>query len=209
MAKKTLLLILITMMALPIMTHAQDDDMEREIFESEDENFTFEHPAEWLVNELSAAFIITNSEAIMDSIIEGEDPPEPESGDLVMTLLIMPSDFLPLLGIEGETLDELAMSLLDFTSAEADTITTEPDIITIIAEDDDNLTYDIGYLTFVSSEGDDGMLAIYRINDDITGIAIVAAVLDELEQHQATIYDMLISANYDGTVDDLIATLSQ
>jgi len=190
---------------------AQDDDIELETFESADKYFTFEYPADWFVNEQAGAVLLTTSDELMDSILENLEVPVPDDDDMILTWLIMPHDFLSLLGIgiESESLDDLTLDFLNFMNTETANNINEPEIIIITSETDEDITYEIGQLTFASSGDRESMVLTYRINEEITSFVIAAAAPASLTQHQTTIYKMLISAEYTGTVDDLIASLSE
>jgi|GEM_PF-2327137 len=207
--KSIIFLILISFIPMQIYALAQgDDEIELTTFESEDENFTFEYPAEWFVTEETGAAQLATTQAIYEAFRDGEDTPLLEAEEILMTFFIMPDEFLQLLGADGETLDELANDMLTLLN-DPDTIeiTSPAEIITYQPDEDDDTEYEFGQIMIMDQQH--GLIIVYPITEDITGFAIVATTEDGIDTHSTTIYDMLISAEYTGTIEELTETLLQ
>ncbi|MBN2304351.1 MAG: hypothetical protein JXQ72_07745 [Anaerolineae bacterium] len=214
------LLLVVILVASPLAVFAQGGDDEMEAFVSEDEKVTFMYPAGWFTSEDPStpfpAVIVANSETARDKLMSDEDS-YPESGEVGLFVMLLPSAFLTLAGVEvtedmdaGDIAEALAVALLAPDEGEEAPEFGEPDVLEL---DDDMGS--VGYLTLADSEAD-GVFSAYEIENDVLAIAYIATAAGDLsgdegsdlaEELTAILLDVVVTISYDGTGDELLMQL--
>jgi hypothetical protein len=219
MKKVLFLLALLALVSLPLAALAQDEEIELAEYVSEDGFLTVSYPAEW-VSEPQTDFpgvLFGSSQEALDRTNENEPT---EAGDAAAGVILFPNDFLGLLGVEMTpdlTQADLTIALAESLTAseestdpaatpdpEAEAVTTgEP--IEIELEDEETIT-----IVPVTDEelGQAGFIVAYPVGEGITLIGIGNAHGEDYDDElQQLLLDIVLSAEYTGTPEDLLASM--
>jgi hypothetical protein len=199
------LLIVLALVLTPLSVLAQDDEFED--FESEDGLLTLSYPAGWLTEE-DTEFLPTFMAGTTENAIEQmqADVTKPESGDLLLFVMILPTDFLNMMGAELEP----DMSLTDLTTMigtmflspedpEAGNMPEFEDAEEI--ELDDDVT--IGQMAFADDYAQ-GVFMMRKLSDDLLVVSLAGTAVGEFSEDIAALGEHAVaSVAYAGTSEDI------
>lgn len=187
---------------------AQEDDWQEYI--SDDGYLTASYPPDWVVGEapdlLGVRF--ASNQAALDRADDTESV-IPESGDLVASIIVLPVDLLAVLGVEATTdtsQEELTLALADAATGDSD----NPDVLQlgdpIEVELEDDETIIIAPIT--GADLNQAGFIVAWINDGIAVIGIASGFDAEFDDEaQATLLEIILTTEYSGSAEDLMASM--
>ncbi len=231
------LLVILALVLTPLAAFAQDDE-EWQTYTSEDDKLTVSYPPGWVAQEPGEDFpfagvFLASSEDTMEKLDSEEEIP-PASGDVGVIVLLMPMEFLNMMGAElpeDVSTEELTTILTNmFTSPEGDEgeesvegeqatpeataegteATEEPMEITELGEYEEvDLGEGVmaGLITTATAE-DEGAIIVRETQD---GVALVVVGLTFPEEYNEELRDIFTriagSVQYTGTAEELMNTM--
>jgi hypothetical protein len=199
--------IILLISPLAVMAQTEDNDLEAlladfETFESEDGFGSIKYPSEWIIEEDTDGAITLGSNEDVFTRLDDPDG-SPEAGDLAVSVIFFPTEFVGLLGISGESVADYATSfgiylLGETTGNEIDEVEVEIAETILLSED-----VEIGVLPFRTGKAE-GRIIIYEISPEILVWIVVAGHPSAVENNEAQVYAMVSSISYSGTADDLM-----
>ncbi len=182
---------------LPSVT-AQEIDLETFLpFETENGWVTLLYPPDWVIEEYEGAVLLANAAEVLERVNGGEAA---QSGDVFITLAMLPSSYAALLGIESDELDVLAQGFFDAFIPNSPRA-AEPEII---AYDED---IEFGQIVFTGRRGD-GMIVVFQPAEGILGMAIIGIAADDVEDVQDLIHTIIATIEFTATPEELLASLA-
>jgi mono/diheme cytochrome c family protein len=210
-------LILAALIVGPASAFAQQTPQMEE-FTSQDGLLTLSYPADWVAGgggedvPLPNA-VLANSQDALDRVLNNQDP---VSGDVVIEVLIFPTDLLGLTGVqmpERPTVDDYTRALADlFVGPETPSVgegTPTPEGPQISAAQEITLGENIpAGLVDVSDTTAQGAFIVHVLSDQLLAITFVAAYPGEFTQDMATMAeDVAATIKYTGMAQDVIDAL--
>ena len=210
-------LMLALLMALTPLAALAQDDMEWETYSTEDELFSVDYPADWLLSEAGAegipfpAVVIVNSEEAL-AHFEAENGQQ-EAGDQAISTLLMPGDFLAFMGVtleEDTSIADITTMLVEFFLAPEEDATEEEIAATQIGEVEEiELSEDViaGYALITEIDSEGGFLVTEPV-EGVFAISLIAAFPGEYSDELAEIgMQVAASISYEGTAEDLMLAI--
>jgi len=210
--------VLSLLVMVPLQALAQDGP-KMETFTSEDEHFSAQYPADWVASAMPdvplPGFATANSQEALDRL--NESTGDLQTGEAAAQILVLPAQFLSLLGLElpdsptpGDTAAAFANAFLmpdptDTTIDPASIVIGEPEEI-MIGPDEDIAA---GYVE-VQDNTAQGLFVVRPLdeNNTLTVLTIVMTYPGEMtDELRALGKDVTASVTYDGTADDLMTAL--
>ncbi|NJL96064.1 MAG: hypothetical protein HC915_21180 [Anaerolineae bacterium] len=194
--------------------YAQDvEEVVFETFEAEDERLSLLHPENWVIeaSEDGPGVVAANSEAAFDAIADTEAEYAP--GDVALTILLFPTDYLPLLEIEVEE----AFSAVELAEAFAEAlfVTTDEGLVAPELGEAEEVEVEFEEETLVvgsvelTNAVSAGALVAFELQEGILVIALANTAPGEYADFAPIFWRMLASLEYAGNADDLIAQINQ
>ena len=212
------ILVLAMLVMVPLSALAQDGPT-METFTSEDGHFSAMYPSDWvaaaLVDVPLPGFAVANSQDALDRLNNGTG--DLQTGEVAAQVLVLPTQFLTLLGLElpdnptpVDTVLAFANAFLtpdpqDTTVDPASIVIGEPEEI-MLGENED---MPAGYV-IVQDNTAQGAFIVSSLDEanTLTALAIVMSYPGEFTDELGTIgKDITGSITYDGTADDLMQML--
>jgi mono/diheme cytochrome c family protein len=188
------------------------DGKDWETFTSDDETFSFNYPKDWFVDAATEsipvpAYAAANSEAALAKLISDKNEP-PASGEVGLIVLLLPTDFVSMAGIELPTdagPGDLALALVKvFTAPDAgkpDPELSDP----VEIELTDKIT--AGQVHTLETDGE-GQFTVFTINEDVIVVSWVGTAAGEFTDEMGQLgVDFAKSVSYTGTGTDLMAAI--
>jgi len=187
-------------------------------FTSQDGKLTLSYPADWVAGDAGENIplpnaVLANSEDTLNRVNTNEDP---VSGDMVIDVLIFPTDFLPLAEIQlpeqPKPADYAGVFATLFVTPETPSVgagTPTPQPPQIGEPQEITLTGDIpaGYVE-VSDSTAQGAFIVHMVGDKLLAVTFVVTYPGEFDQDLATIgQEVAASVAYTGTAEDIVAPL--
>ncbi|NLX11213.1 MAG: hypothetical protein GXY36_16315 [Chloroflexi bacterium] len=230
------MVILFVLVLTPLSVWAQDDELEWEEFTSEDGLLTLSYPADWIIQGALAedpfpSVVIMNTQEAMDRYMDGE---EPISGDQLVQVLLLPTEFFTLMGATVEPdagalelAEAFATSFMGATMAEEDMgLDEEPEddteaemSATEEAMDDGELTigepeeFEIeedvtGAYVPVTEGNTEGAFIVTVVGEGLMAVTFIAAPPGEFTEEQAELGRQIAgSIAFAGTAEDIMNAL--
>lgn len=209
-----LLLVALSLAIAPLTVFAQgDDDMEYEEYISEDGRLSVMYPAGWLAYEDDEVPVpnITfgNTENALEFATSDEDDLEFAEGDIALAVLILPTDFMALLGVEVPEEADLDFAtaivesfvLSDDPEEDEDIQIGEPEEVEL---DDETSA---GYIEVID-EDQEGAFVVFMLSDDLIVLAFAATSVGAFEdEYGDTLVDVVSTVSFEGTGADIMLEL--
>jgi cytochrome c5 len=211
------LLVLAALVVGPASAFAQEEPQVK-VFTSQDGKLTLSYPADWVAGDAGEDVplpnaVLASSQDALDRANAGEDP---ISGDIMIDVLVFPTDFLALTGAELPEQPQVT----DYAKAFADLFvgpemppagegTPTPEAPQSGEPEEITLSENIpaGYVE-VSDSTAEGAFIVYELSDGLLAITFVATFPGEFNEDLAKIAeDVAASVDYGGTVDDVVGPL--
>lgn len=204
--------VLVVLAISPFTALAQDEEFDIdtsswqtfEAEEGEDDVFVkFMYPEDWLTEVQFGGLIIASSESALEKA-NSEEETQPEEGEFIATIQLLPTEFLSFFEIEGDDLEAVTTEMAAFFTAESDTeeeAQLEVGEVSII-EFSEELS--IGRVP-VTDENIEGVLLVFQLTEEVYGVAIGAGYPGELEDNELVLYGIISTLEFTGTVEDLMA----
>ncbi|MBN1563731.1 MAG: hypothetical protein JXA10_07825 [Anaerolineae bacterium] len=204
-------LVLVFVLALtPLLVLAQDD-IEFEEFVTEDEMLTLSYPSEW-VHEADTGFFPTFMAGTTEHALAqmNEDVLMPDSGDIMLFVMVVPVDILAEAGLEPD--NDLALAELTtllsgmFLEPDDPDSDNQPEFAEAAeVELDDELV--VGQIEFMDNYLH-GVFMLRELDEALFVITLVGTPLDEFNENVVAIGEQTISSvAYAGTREDLLAAI--
>lgn len=212
MKRFTLIAVLIVLAISPFTALAQDEEFDIdtsswqtfEAEEGEDDVFVkFMYPEDWLTEVQFGGLIIASSESALEKA-NSEEETQPEEGEFIATIQLLPTEFLSFFEIEGDDLEAVTTGMAAFFTAESDTeeeAQLEVGEVSIIEFSEE---LPIGRIP-VTDENIEGVLLVFQLTEEVYGVAIGAGYPGELEDNELVLYGIISTLEFTGTVEDLMA----
>ncbi len=160
----------------------------------------FMYPEEWLVAVDGGEVVIANNEGALEKANSSEET-LPDEGEFLANVILLPTEYLTMIGVEGENLEEITASLVDFFTSETDEENpTEIGEATMV-EFSDELT--IARAPF-EMEGIEGVLLVFPLSDELYAVMVGAGYPGELEDYELNLYGIISTLEFTGTLEDLL-----
>jgi hypothetical protein len=202
-----ILFLIVALMASPLLVLAQDGGDEVETFASEDELLTFDYPVGWLAEDLGSPYpsvAVANSDEAMERRIDGSAV---ETGDQVITMVLLPLEFVSMMGLNlpEDDLEALALAAQPlFSTQDYPVEWGEIEIVELDVTDDETL--ELAFMP-ATTEDADGVFYLGTV-DDFLLIVTVEAYPDEYSDELETLSEQIIpTLAYDGTADDVMTSI--
>ncbi len=193
------LLILLFLLSVPLGALAQDVPDDFETFTSDDDRFTLAVPQDWTVEASDTELLVANRAALLE---DDFDPDDLTDEDFVLTIILLPDEFLRLMDIDSETPDDLAQDFAAFLQTrDADDDATEIEV---------NQDFTLGRL--VAYRDDEGVQVIvyaFALDDDLHSMAVLStrASGDDLDALEDILYASFGTLAYTGDIDELLGDM--
>jgi cytochrome c5 len=187
-------------------------------FTSQDGKLTVSYPAEWVAGDAGEDVplpnaVLATSEDALNRANNGEDA---ISGDVVIDVLVFPTDYLAMTGAElpeqPQATDYAQAFATLFAGTEAPSVgegTPTPEAPQVGEPQEITLAENVpaGYVE-VSDSTAEGAFIVHELSDGLLAITFVATFPGEFNQDLAKIaQDVAASVEYAGTVEDVVAPL--
>jgi flagellar biosynthesis regulator FlaF len=206
------LMLLLALLVPALTVLAQGDEMEWEEFVSEDELLIFSYPKGWFVESAGEdiplpAYQIANSEEALERLMAEEDT-SPEAGDVGLIVLVIPADFLALLGVEipeDATETDLAVALVTSLNAPDSEDEEAPEIgEPVEVELTDELVAG-SVPVFDAAMKQESVFTVFALEDGVLVVSWVGAPEGELTEELIALgQEFAASIAYAGTGEDLM-----
>lgn len=154
---------------------------------------TFDYPSNWtLIDDELRGLTLVSNPTILDRRLAGYD--NLFADETLLSIRFIATDTLDGWGIEGGTPEERLTSFSEKFKIGA--------TLGIIKTTDDN----ISQLPISLDNTFEGMVMIWDISDDLSGFAILLTAIGNLENVTATVNDILLSTEFNSTIEDIIAS---
>ena len=153
-------------------------------YSTADETITFDYPEGWEVFDEQGILALVSNTAVLDKV----SAEELESGDLLMTMFLLPHEMSEMVGIMGEDAAELATafaSLMVDPEAEVDVLGEAE----LVEHTDETI---LGTIE-IEDELVDVMVVAFAPAEDVYGFALITAFSDELSDNQDAVFQTLAS----------------
>lgn len=190
---------------------AQDEEFEIDMedwntFDSAEEEgaegvfLKFMYPEEWLVSADLGEVVIASNEGALEKSNSSEET-TPDEGEFLANVILLPTEYLTMFGIEGDDLETITSNLVEFFTSESDEENpTELGEVTMV-EFSDELT--IGRAPF-EMEGIEGVLLVFPLDDELYAVMVGAGYPGELEDYELNLYGIISTLEFTGTMEDLL-----
>lgn len=221
MMKKFIPVLLIALfMAQAWMALAQEDEAWVE-YTSEDGFLTVSHPDGWVsgIEEGAPGIILASNQEALDRVLEGEVAAE--SGDFAVGIILLPFDMLGMMGAEipaeatqAELTTILTTTMMGQPASADPAATPDPDFDGPILEEAVEVELEDGEtVTVIPVHEEDlsqaGFVVAWLNDNGVVVIGIAYAFDEEFdEEAQAGLLDIILTAEYTGTSDDVMAAMS-
>jgi cytochrome c5 len=211
------LLVLAALVVGPVSAFAQEEP-QMKVFTSQDGKLTLSYPADWVAGDggedvpLPNA-VLASSEDALNRANNGENP---ISGDVMIDVLVFPTDYLALTGVQlpeqPQATDYARAFASLFVGPETPSVgegTPTPEGPQVGEPQEITLAENIpaGYVEVSDSTGE-GAFIVHELSDGLLAITFVATFPGEFNQDLAKIAeDVAASVDYGGTVEDVVAPL--
>jgi hypothetical protein len=212
------LLVVFALVLTPLAVFAQDDEeIELEVFVSEDGMLTVGYPKEWIVQEPDLeesgvpGIMMAASEDTLSKLDSEEDTSLTE-GEVAIQVLLLPVDLLPLMGFE---MPEGELDLLVVADTLAASLIEEDEEALPEGEEPENKAEEIdlredvvaGYVTVLSPDLE-GALFAFEVNDGVLAIVLAGAYPGEFTEELNDLAQAIAaSLEYAGTGAELMTLL--
>jgi len=201
--------------AAPLAALAQGDETQWEDFVAQDERLTLKYPAGWFVSEATEgeAFPtvgILNSEEAATRFEEGGNL---VPGDKGFSVIVLPLDFLALLGIEipeGATTLEAVQAMSDLFALSGEDAAGDGSAASGVGEPEElDLAEDVpGVVVSYQGASVEGEYVVRLLENDLVLILVSAAAPGEFDDAQRALdRELAASVAYAGTGADLLAEM--
>lgn len=199
---------LLVLLISPLAISAQDGFT---TFSTEDGLVTFSYPAEWFVEADEQGNInIGNSEAVLAAIQAGNFVPA--EGDVLISLLFVPTDYAAVLGLSGETLEEkvtgLAASLVFINQDKGPDRTVVVDEVVLLEAPADSDEAAIAQVAYTQGTTTEGVLAVWQTPQDFIGVAVLLTSPGNTAAQEENLHVILRSLEFSQTFAEILAEYS-
>lgn len=160
----------------------------------------FMYPEEWLVGVDSGEVLIASNEGALEKANSDEET-TPDEGEFLANVILLPTEYLMMLGVEGENLEEITTSLVEFFTSETDEENPAQLGEVTMVEFSDELT--IGRAPF-EMEGIEGVLLVFPLADELYAVMVGAGYPGELEDYELNLYGIISTTEFTGTLEDVL-----
>ncbi len=177
-------------------------------FSTADGLVTFSHPEDWFVEADEKGNInIANSEAVLDAVQEkGFVPAE---GDILISLLFVPTAYSDLLGVHGETLEDKVTGLRDLMVEFNQDLGPERVVVAgdvVLSEAENEAA--IAQVTYSQGTTTNGILAIWQTPQDFVGVAILVTSTGNAAAQEEALHTILRSVEFSVTFAEILEQYS-
>lgn len=233
MRRLLLLFMLGLALVLPLTAQAQEGTVaDWPEFVTEDGYIAGRYPPDWSIEIIAGNLVLANDAGLLERYLE--DGAKIQPGEVVLSILFYPMEYAHLSGFEGETLDDKIAYLsdlmeipeyeTDLTSEEwqqvKDGLETEygielPDDIDLETPEEDILYvnageiierdtgFRAGRITLARADMESALI-LWDVADDLLGFATVVVSQGEMENFDATLYQIIESIEFRSTIESIM-----
>ena len=166
-------------------------------YESTEAQVAFYYPNEWFVSEHEGSPMVVSRQALVDQL--DRDQPDLEPGDTVLTLGVMPTMFMAMMGIPVDSVEGIAEGMFESMIAQSGEV-----------RDGDAETHSFGGRQVASVVFDDvedefsGMIAVTHEQEEVIGFGIMLGFREDLLQRRERAARIVSSVEFRGDFSQML-----